>query len=53
MIGIAQPAAAAPNDTVKVAGLCAGVQSRAGTYQTVYISQTITLQGGYTNTLSG
>ena len=45
--------AAAPGDTVKVAGTCAGVQTRDSTTQTVYISKTLTLQGGYTNTLSG
>jgi hypothetical protein len=45
--------AATPNDTVKVAGACLGFQTLAGTNQTVYISKTLTLQGGYTNTLSG
>jgi threonine dehydrogenase-like Zn-dependent dehydrogenase len=45
--------AAAPGATVKVAGLCAGVQTRAGETQTVYISKTLTLEGGYTNTPSG
>jgi uncharacterized repeat protein (TIGR01451 family) len=39
-------------DTVKIAGYCAGVQSRGGTAQTVYISTglTLTLRGGYTTT---
>jgi hypothetical protein len=36
--------------TVKVAGYCAGVQTRNSTVQTVYISQALTLRGGYTNT---
>ncbi len=39
--------AASPGDTVKVAGSCWWVQSRAGLTQTVYISQPLTLQGGY------
>jgi hypothetical protein len=38
--------AAVTNDTVKVAGTCVGVQSRAGTDQSVYISKTLTLRGG-------
>lgn len=33
--------------TVKVAGACAGVQNRAGAFQTVYIDKIITLEGGY------
>lgn len=45
--------AASDGNTVKVAGLCAGTQSLGGSTQTVYISKTLTLQGGYTNTLSG
>jgi hypothetical protein len=39
-----------PGDTIKVAGYCAGIQSREGTTQTVYISKTLTVQGGYTVT---
>ncbi|HSH04560.1 MAG TPA: choice-of-anchor Q domain-containing protein [Anaerolineae bacterium] len=35
---------------IKVAGRCAGVQMVAGVTQTVYISQALTLQGGYTHT---
>ena len=42
--------AAAPGDLVKVAGICAGVTTRAGTSQTVYLDKSITLQGGYTTT---
>lgn len=42
--------AAVTNDTVKVAGNCVGVQSRAGTSQSVYISKTLTVRGGYTTT---
>ncbi|MCP4537840.1 MAG: hypothetical protein GY832_11910, partial [Chloroflexi bacterium] len=42
--------AAAPGDVLKIAGRCAGVQTRVGLTQTVYISQALTLQGGYTYT---
>jgi uncharacterized repeat protein (TIGR01451 family) len=35
---------------VKVAGLCVGVEPRASTSQSVYISKTLTLSGGYTTT---
>jgi hypothetical protein len=38
---------APPGTTVKVAGTCWWVESRAGLSQTVYISQPLTLQGGY------
>ncbi|CAG0931818.1 putative outer membrane protein PmpB [Thermoflexales bacterium] len=37
-------------DTVKIAGTCAGVQLRGGIVQTVYISKSLTLRGGYTTT---
>jgi hypothetical protein len=37
---------------VKVAGTCVGVESRASTNQSAYISKTQTLSGGYTNTLA-
>ncbi len=37
-------------DLIEIAGTCRGVQPRAGTSQTVYISQTLTVQGGYTIT---
>ena len=40
-------AAATPGTTVKVAGTCAGVAEAAGISQTVYISQSLALQGGY------
>ncbi len=39
-----------PGDTVKIAGYCAGVEARAGLIQTVYISQPLTIRGGYTVT---
>lgn len=35
-------------DTVKVAGTCYGVQERQGLQQTAYITQSLTLHGGYT-----
>jgi hypothetical protein len=35
---------------VKVAGTCAGVQARSSTTQTVIITKSLTLQGGYTTT---
>lgn len=37
-----------PGDIINVAGLCAGVGERNGYYQTLYISKTITMRGGYT-----
>ena len=36
-----------PADVVKVAGLCWGVQARAGVTQTVHVSKTLTIRGGY------
>ncbi|MFN2269283.1 MAG: right-handed parallel beta-helix repeat-containing protein [Anaerolineae bacterium] len=36
-----------PADVVKVGGYCAGVEARTGATQTVYISKTLTIQGGY------
>ena len=42
--------AAAPNSLIKVAGICAGVQTQNNFTQTAYISQSLTLQGGYTHT---
>jgi len=42
--------AANDRDIVKVAGYCAGVEARAEVTQTVYISKTLTLRGGYTVT---
>ena len=41
---------ASPNDLIKIAGTCAGVQTISGETQTVYISKSLTLQGGYTST---
>jgi hypothetical protein len=43
-------AASSVNDVVKVAGVCTGVNNRGGTNQTVYLSKTLTLRGGYTVT---
>jgi uncharacterized repeat protein (TIGR01451 family) len=42
--------AASPGDTIKVAGYCAGVETRAGLTQTVYVSRPLTVRGGYTTT---
>ena len=42
--------AASPNDIVKIAGTCPGVQSVDGSAQTVLINKDVTLQGGYTTT---
>jgi uncharacterized repeat protein (TIGR01451 family) len=42
--------AASPGGTVKVAGYCSGVQMRGGLMQTVYVSKTLTVRGGYTPT---
>ena len=36
-----------PTDVVKVGGYCVGVEARAGATQTVYISKTLTIKGGY------
>ncbi len=44
--------AAGSGGTVKVAGRCVGAQSLAGTSQTGYISKSLTLRGGYTNTVA-
>lgn len=42
--------AADEGDTVKVAGFCAGVWVRDGLTQTVYVSKTINIRGGYAAT---
>jgi parallel beta-helix repeat protein len=42
--------AASAGDTIKVAGYCSEVSARAGVTQVVYISKTVTIQGGYTFT---
>jgi uncharacterized repeat protein (TIGR01451 family) len=43
--------AAAPGDEIRVAtGIYTGVQARAGVTQVVYISETVTVRGGYTTT---
>jgi len=41
---------AADNDLIKVAGTCIGVNAQGGVSQTVYITKSISIQGGYTNT---
>ena len=41
---------ASAGDTLKVAGSCAGVQEIDNLTQTLYITQSITIQGGYTQT---
>jgi hypothetical protein len=41
---------APPGGRVQVAGRCAGVQDRAGVTQTLYLSQNLTVRGGYTVT---
>mgnify|MGYP002713010523 CR=1 FL=1 len=38
------------DDVVKVAGYCAGVQTRVGIQQTAYVSKPLTIRGGYTTT---
>jgi len=40
--------AAAPGDVIKLAGTCTGVETRAGLTQTVFISKSLTLEGGHT-----
>lgn len=40
-------------DIVKVAGTCSGVQGRNGLMQTVYLTKTLTVQGGYTQSFTG
>lgn len=42
--------AAPDGDLLKIAGNCRGVHAREGVTQTIYISKSITLQGGYTLT---
>jgi uncharacterized repeat protein (TIGR01451 family) len=39
--------AAPENSTLRVAGTCGGSERRAGTVQTLYLSKTLTIQGGY------
>jgi len=43
-------ASTSPDDVVKVAGYCSGVNSYGGLRQVVYISKTLTVRGGYTIT---
>ena len=42
--------AASPNDLIKIAGTCAGVSTTNSVIQTVHISKSLTLQGGYMET---
>ncbi len=41
---------ATANSTVKIAGYCPGVQAQSGSTQTVLITKTLSLAGGYTTT---
>ncbi len=45
-------ASADPTDVIKVFGYCGGVTQRGGLPQTVYISKTLTLQGGWDKTFT-
>jgi uncharacterized repeat protein (TIGR01451 family) len=47
-VQVAVDASTDPGDVVKVAGICSGVADRDGNRQTVYISKTVTVRGGYT-----
>ncbi|MEM7112380.1 MAG: choice-of-anchor Q domain-containing protein [Chloroflexota bacterium] len=42
--------AASSGDLIKIAGTCAGVEEQSGVTQTVYINNSVTLQGGYSHT---
>ena len=42
--------AASPNDWLKIAGTCAGVSETVGMTQTLYITNSVTLEGGYAYT---
>ncbi|HFD39907.1 MAG TPA: DUF11 domain-containing protein, partial [Anaerolineae bacterium] len=44
--------AASAGDLVQVAGVCAGVETRNGLSQTLYLSKTVTLRGGYSTDFS-
>ncbi len=46
-IQAAVDASTQPDDVLKLAGYCAGVSTRAGVTQTVYLSKTLTIQGGW------
>ena len=39
-----------PSDVVKVAGYCVGANARTGLTQTVIVTRSLTIQGGYTST---
>ena len=42
-----------PGDVVKVAGTCGGVWMRDGLRQTLMVTRTLTVRGGYTRTFAG
>jgi CSLREA domain-containing protein len=46
-------AATNPDDVVKVAGICGGASERNGLTQTLMMTKTLTVQGGYTPTFDG
>jgi hypothetical protein len=50
VVQAAVDASTQPSDVVKVAGHCVGVNDRGGGAQTVYLSKTLTIRGGYTTT---
>ncbi len=41
--------APAPTDTIQIAGLCSNVNTRGGARQSVYLTRSLTLRGGYTS----
>ncbi len=46
-IQTAVDASTLPADVVKVAGVCAGINTRGGARQVVYLDKTVTIRGGY------
>ena len=53
MVQDAVDASTAPDDIVKVAGMCGGVWERDGLMQTLMVTKTLTVRGGYTPTFAG
>ncbi|HTP10546.1 MAG TPA: choice-of-anchor Q domain-containing protein, partial [Anaerolineae bacterium] len=47
---VAVDASTQATDVVKVAGYCPGAQPRGGAAQSIYLSKTLTIRGGYTTT---